>query len=140
MSFEPPLAPFAAYLGMTVETTTIVESNGRQGTSAFEPALSTTRQRHPFPFAIYFKTKDDANAICNLWADFLEHAQSFPRLEVNGGTTVEAIANSPQTSPVLTTLHELGYATKFDKVLENCKPIFALPYAQYPGLYIHDPA
>ncbi|KIY62055.1 hypothetical protein CYLTODRAFT_476148 [Cylindrobasidium torrendii FP15055 ss-10] len=135
---KAPLAEYAAYLGVTVDTTTIVKSNGKTGTHAFLPTIQSSRLRHPFPYAIYLKTFDDANLLCNLWIDFLEKAVPFPLLEVGGGTTVAAIGGSSQTSPVIEKFCDLGFDAKFDCALQHCKPIFALPYSQYPGLYIHE--
>lgn len=102
------------------------------------PTIATTNKRHPFPFAIYVKTRADANLLCEIWADFLDNAQPFPRLTVHGGTSVFDIASSNETSPVVMKLRATGHAEKFDEALQHCKPIFALPYAQYPGLYVDE--
>ncbi|KIY62545.1 hypothetical protein CYLTODRAFT_458892 [Cylindrobasidium torrendii FP15055 ss-10] len=140
MVLQPPLAGFAAYLGTTTATTSVVQSNGMAGDKAFSPLITTSRLRQAFPVALYFKTFAEASTICGVWVDFLEEAQPFPQLTVHGATTVVEIAGSPQKSPLLVKLEELGYDRKFDQVLQNCKPIFALPYSQYPGLYIDEDA
>ncbi|KIY60862.1 hypothetical protein CYLTODRAFT_495483, partial [Cylindrobasidium torrendii FP15055 ss-10] len=139
--FLPPLARFAAYLGRTTEATYVVESTDCSGSSgAFMPSISSANTRTPLPFAFYVRTREQAQVLCNTWCDFLNTVDPFPLYTVSGGTTVFDVGASHETSPLIVEFCRLGFDKIFDDILQNSKPIFALPYCQYPGLYINEDA
>ncbi|KIY61800.1 hypothetical protein CYLTODRAFT_447532 [Cylindrobasidium torrendii FP15055 ss-10] len=139
--FLPPLSRFGVYFGATTETTIIVESNNKiGGTGAFVPGIPSSKNRPVLPFAFFVNTRWEANILQSAWCNFLNALETMPPYTTTNGTTVEDVGQSPTTSPFIAEFRRLRFDQVFDDILQNAKPIFALPYAHYPGLYVYEDA